>query len=232
VKQHPRCAESRRIENRVAKKVSCRGMKIIHSFWQVRPCGAAEVIGASDSRPSGVRMSMPPEPSPQPDRSNGWEAVAAQLIANRSRIGADTVRTWGRGLPAGGSVLDVGCGTGVPISETLIEAGFALCGVDASPSLVAAFQRRFPHAPVACEAVEASDFFGRTYDGIVAIGLMFLLPPDIQRAVIRRLASALKPGGRFLFSAPTQAGAWEDMLTGRQSVSLGDEAYRRPPDAA
>jgi cyclopropane fatty-acyl-phospholipid synthase-like methyltransferase len=120
----------------------------------------------------------------------------------------------------------LGCGSGVPVSETLINAGFVVCGIDASPSLVAAFQRRFPDQPVACEAVEVSDFFGRTFDAIVAIGLMFLLPPDVQRSVIRRATSALNPEGRFLFTAPTQPGTWPDIMTGRQSVSLGDEAYR------
>jgi len=170
---------------------------------------------------------MVPERSAQADPSNGWEAVAAQLIAGRSRIGAATVRTWGRALPAGASVLDLGCGSGVPVSETLIEDGFVVWAIDASPSLVAAFRSRFPGAPVACEAVEASDYFGRTFDGIVAIGLMFLLQPDVQRAVIGGAASALKPGGRFLFTAPREMGTWVDIMTGRQSTSLGDEAYRK-----
>lgn len=172
-------------------------------------------------------MSMTPEHAVPEDPSNGWEAVAAQLIARRSPIiGAATVRTWSGALPPGASVLDLGCGSGVPISETLINAGCVVWAIDASPSLVAAFQRRFPNAPVACEAVEVSDFFGRTFDAIVAIGLMFLLPPDVQRSLIRRAASALNPEGRFLFTAPTQAGTWADIMTDRQSVSLGDEAYR------
>jgi SAM-dependent methyltransferase len=115
----------------------------------------------------------------------------------------------------------------VPISETLVNEGCVVSGVDASPTLVAAFQRRFPHAQVVCETAEESDFFGRTYDGVVAIGLIFLLQPDVQRAVIRRAASALKPWGRFLFTAPTQVGTWPDFMTGRQSVSLGDDEYRR-----
>lgn len=57
------------------------------------------------------------------DRSNGWEAVADQLIAVRSRIGEAMVRTWCRSLPAGASVLDLGCGAGVPVSEALMDEG-------------------------------------------------------------------------------------------------------------
>jgi SAM-dependent methyltransferase len=136
------------------------------------------------------------------DRSNGWEDVAATLIAVRSRIGVATVRTWARSLSPGAAVLDLGCGSGVPISEALLTDGFDVHGVDASPSLAAAFHHRFPEAPVACESAEASAFFGRTFDGVVAIGLVFLL------------------------SAPEQRCSWTDALTGRTSLSLGAEAYR------
>ncbi len=99
-------------------------------------------------------------------------------------------------------------------------------GVDASPAMVAAFHERFPRAHVACEAVEDSGLFGRKFDAVVAWGLLFLLAADAQETLIHRVASVLLPGGRFLFTAPEQACAWTDRLTGRQSVSLGNEGYR------
>ena len=59
------------------------------------------------------------------DRSNGWEAVAAQLIALRSpTIGVSTLDKWIASLPARGAVLDLGCGAGIPVSESLVKAGF------------------------------------------------------------------------------------------------------------
>lgn len=161
------------------------------------------------------------------DRSNGWEAVARRFAAERSSIGASTVRAWCRMLPVGASVLDLGCGCGVPIAEALIAEGCRVSGVDASPSMVAAFHRRFPQVPVACEPVEDSSCFDSTYDAIVAIGLLFLLPEDGQRAVIQRVSTALKPRGRFLFTAPVQAVSWTDTMMGGNCMSLGDAAYRR-----
>jgi 2-polyprenyl-3-methyl-5-hydroxy-6-metoxy-1,4-benzoquinol methylase len=162
------------------------------------------------------------------DPSNGYDAVAAEFIVRReqSRIGAETVRRWARSRPSGASVLDLGCGGGVPVSATLVDEGVAVYGVDASPTLVAAFQQRFPQAPVACERVEESRVFDRTFDGVVAIGLLFLLAPDAQRALIGRVARALNPGGQFLFTSPAEACTWRDNLTGGPSISLGAEAYR------
>lgn len=175
--------------------------------------------------PSGVRRRE--AALAEGDRSHGWEAVASRLIAERSPAGGATVRKWCRSLPSRAAVLDLGCGAGVPVAEVLTAEGCDVHAIDASPSLVAAFQQRFPHARVACEPVEESDFFRRRYDGILAIGLMFLLAPEVQRATIRRVAAALNRGGRFLFTAPTQEAAWADVMTGLPSVSLGDQAYRR-----
>ena len=170
---------------------------------------------------------MPAKPSAD-DRSDGYEAMASEFMARRARssIGVATVRSWARSLPPAAAILDLGCGHGVPLSMALSDDGFSVHGIDASPALVDAFRRRVPRAQVACEAVEDSRFFGRTFDGILAVGLMFLLPGDAQRNLIRRVAMALNPGGRFLFTSPARRCTWADALTGRRSRSLGAEAYK------
>jgi SAM-dependent methyltransferase len=162
------------------------------------------------------------------DASNGYERIAEHFSRARNRsIGPAVVRRWARTLPAGAAVLDLGCGNGIPISETLIEEGLAVCGVDASPTLVAKFRDRFPDIPVECSAVEESTFFNRTFDAAIAWGLLFLLPADIQRAVIGRVARTLVSGGRFLFTAPREPCTWTDVMTGVTSQSLGQDAYQR-----
>jgi SAM-dependent methyltransferase len=161
------------------------------------------------------------------DKSNGWEAFASQLITGRrtTRVGADTITAWLQTLAPGAAVLDLGCGSGVPVSELLQSAGFQVYGVDASPTLVAEFQRQFPAAKVVCEAVEESAFFNRRFSAVVAIGLLFLLTPEVQYRLIHKVGQVLTPGGQFLFTSPSQIGRWEDAWTGRESVSLGAEAY-------
>jgi SAM-dependent methyltransferase len=170
-----------------------------------------------------------------PDKSNGYEGVASVFIAGRGRdsseTGASDVAHWSQLLPGGATVLDLGCGTGVPISLALIERGFKVYGVDASPTMVAAFQARFPTVPVECAAVEESDFFGRTFDGVVAWGLFFLLEADVQRRLVAKIARVLQSGGRLLFTAPSQNCSWADVMTERTSISLGHEAYRNVLEA-
>ena len=160
-----------------------------------------------------------------PDPSNGYEAAAARYMASRSRAGAAAVRAWAQSLPPGAAVLDLGCGHGVPVTEALVDAGCRVHALDASASLVAALRQRLPDVTVACEAADTSSFFGRRYDGIVAWGLLFLLMPAAQRAIIGSVSRALNPGGTFLFTAPSQSCTWTDVLTGQLSTSLGAAAY-------
>jgi 2-polyprenyl-3-methyl-5-hydroxy-6-metoxy-1,4-benzoquinol methylase len=160
------------------------------------------------------------------DKSNGYEEVAERFISARNPgIGAAIVREWCRSLPPRTSILDLGCGHGVPISQTLIEEGFTVFGVDASQRLIGAFRKRFPSAFAECAAVEDSEFFQRTFDGVVAWGLMFLMPEDIQAVVIHKVAHALNANGTFLFTSAKEAVNWHDALTNRESISLGAKRY-------
>ena len=168
------------------------------------------------------------------DLSNGYEAISAEWLARRGNgetrahsIGVREVRGWAKTLPRGGSVMDLGCGPGFPITVVLVEEGLQVFGVDAAPSFVAAFQRNLPGTPVACESVLESRFFDRTFDAVLSIGLMFLLKAEEQRQLIRRFADALVPGGRLLFTSTVQPHVWNDIMTGKESISLGAEEYRQ-----
>ena len=169
-------------------------------------------------------MSSPTEIN---DLSNGYENASAIYLEARgkSKVGVNTVQHWAQTLPQGGVILDLGCGNGIPISQALIELGFAVYGVDASPNMTQAFSQQFPQAQVAAEAVEESSFFHRQFDGVIAWGLFFLLPAETQLALIPKIANALKHGGKFLFTSPYQVTSWNDAITDRLSQSPGREAY-------
>ena len=175
----------------------------------------------------------------EPSLANGYERVATQFLEGRGSaataargIGVRQVRAWARSLPSDATVLELGCGPGLPITSVLVGAGLTVYGVDASPTLVAAFRRNLPGAVVACEAVETSSFFGRAFDAVLAWGLWFLLPGAAQLELPGRVAKILRPGGRLLFTAPPQPTTWLDVMTGEESRSLGAPTYRQSLAAA
>jgi SAM-dependent methyltransferase len=168
------------------------------------------------------------------DLSNGYESISAEWLARRGNsrtrsnaIGVKEVRKWAKTLPRGSSVIDLGCGPGFPITVVLVEEGLQVFGVDAAPSFIAAFQHNLPGTPIICESVLDSRFFDRTFDGVLSIGLMFLLKAEEQHHLIRRFADALVPGGRLLFTSTAKPHVWNDGMTGMESISLGAEEYRR-----
>jgi len=167
------------------------------------------------------------------DRSNGYEGVAAEFLAGRGSartrskgVGVKAVREWARTLPRGSAVIDLGCGAGFPITEVLVTEGLNAYAIDASPSFIEAFRRNLPGIPVACEAVEDSTFFDRTFDAVIAWGLIFLLRADEQRRLIQRIADILLPGGHLLFTSEDEPLVWNDAMTKLESRSLGAVEYR------
>jgi len=96
--------------------------------------------------------------APQPDAAAAYEAHAASFLRTRdaSPVGSRVVAQWARTLPPGAEVLELACGGGQPITQALHAAGLALWAVDASPTLLTAFARRFPAVPKRCARVGAS----------------------------------------------------------------------------
>ncbi len=141
-----------------------------------------------------ARVSSEIDPATNDD-SNGYEAVVGIYIAGRGTrsghaIGAAVVKAWADAFPPGAIVLDLGSGPGEPSTRILRDAGLVTYALDASPTMVAAFRERFPCLPIEQNTVEGSAFFNRTFDGVLAWGLLFLLNPTAQALVIEKVARA------------------------------------------
>ncbi len=161
------------------------------------------------------------------DAATLYEAHARAFLQARdpSTVGVTILRRWAQSLPPGTETLEFGCGGGFPVTRTLVGEGLRVWGIDASPTLLARFRQRFPSVPVDCARALESTCFGRRFGAVVAIGLVFLLEEPEQTALIRRAAEVLEPGGRFLFTAPLEAGTWRDVTTGHACRSLGRDRY-------
>jgi ubiquinone/menaquinone biosynthesis C-methylase UbiE len=100
-------------------------------------------------------------------------------------------------LPAGASVLDLGCGSGVPTAQVLTESGHRVVGVDIAEGMLRLAREQVPAAEfVHANFAELPDDFGK-FEAVTAFfSLLMLSKADIERT-LDKVAGWLKPGGYF-----------------------------------
>jgi trans-aconitate methyltransferase len=95
---------------------------------------------------------------------------------------------------AGERILDLGCGTG-HLTAKIVETGANAVGLDSSTSMIAQARQNFPELKFVLS--NARDFrFDEPFDAVFSNAVLhWIQEPE---AVIRCVAAALRPGGRFV----------------------------------
>jgi cyclopropane fatty-acyl-phospholipid synthase-like methyltransferase len=129
-------------------------------------------------------------------------------------------------LPAGATILDVGCGHGVP-ARYLVDRGFRVTGLDGSARLLALARATVPEAYFIRGDMRTTDP-GGLFDAVLAWDSVFHLPRSDHAAVFANFRSWLEPGGRLLVSL---GGSGADEFT---SEMLGETFFYsgHAPEAA
>ena len=109
-------------------------------------------------------------------------------------------------VPAGGAVLDLGCGSGLPIAGYLAGRGFRVTGVDTSEPLLAISRSRFPEQEWIAADMRTLNL-DRRFDGIVAWDSFFHLTPADQGAMFPVFARHAEPRAPLMFTSGPQHGS-------------------------
>jgi SAM-dependent methyltransferase len=161
-----------------------------------------------------------------------YDLIADWYAAERvDQTGVPETVALAQSLPPGARVADIGCGNGVPLTKALLDAGVHVVGVDSSPRMLARFSRNHPTTPAVRAVIQALPFADASFEGAVAWGVMFHLPPDEAIAAIAGVSRLLKRGGSFLFTAGDLEGgsdAHVDTMNGVEFryYSFSIEGYR------
>lgn len=136
-----------------------------------------------------------------------YEKNAGRFDAERSKVLFE--RPWldrfAALLPAGGTVLDAGCGSGLPIAQHFIEQGYQVTGIDFAAPMLDMARRRFPTSCWLQADMRTLDLEAR-FDGIIAWHSFFHLTPEDQHQTIPVLAKHLSPKGVLMLTAGDQEG--------------------------
>lgn len=98
-------------------------------------------------------------------------------------------------LPRRGRVLDAGCGTGLPTTRQLLDAGFEVTGIDISEAMLALARRNAPEADLRLLDLTAiGQELGR-FDAVVAFFSLLMIPRAEITVALARLRDVLAEGG-------------------------------------
>jgi predicted TPR repeat methyltransferase len=156
-----------------------------------------------------------------------YERFAVEWDTDRNKAGwndkhwHDRFVQW---LAAGSTVLDLGCGSGLPVARNLARHGLRVTGVDASPTMISLCRARMPEQEWIVSDMRTIAL-NRRFDGILAWDSFFFLRPDDQRRMFEVFAMHAAMPCVLMFNAGPAYG--EVMGEYR-----GEPLYHASPDPA
>ena len=114
--------------------------------------------------------------------------------------GMDYVTRFSKLIERGKTILDVGCGDGLPVDAYLVKQDLAVNGIDASERMIELARRNVPEGFY--EVKDMLDLKEGEYcvDGIVSLRAMLHIPHARYRALLKNFASFMPNGGALLLT--------------------------------
>jgi ubiquinone/menaquinone biosynthesis C-methylase UbiE len=141
---------------------------------------------------------------------SGYDSIAPKYFAWSSPRPTETRAAYVQKLlgllPPKAKVLELGCGAGVPTTQTLLAAGLDVTGVDISAAQIALAKEHIPGATLVQSDMAALKYDEGTFDAVLAFYSFFHIPKAEQGEMLARMIGWLKPGGYLLFNLGTGEG--------------------------
>lgn len=130
-------------------------------------------------------------------------------------------------LPDEPEVLDLGCGTGVPIAGYLIEHGCQIVGVDGAAAMISICKNQFPEHDWHVEDMRTLAL-DRAFCGIIAWNSLFHLPVGDQEWMFPIFSRHVTGGGALMFTTGPSAGVSIGTYQGERlyHASMDEHRYR------
>ncbi len=132
---------------------------------------------------------------------DGYDQIARVYLADRNRLGSGKyVQKLLKLLPKHSTVLDLGCGAGVPIDDVLLKAGHEVIGIDISNEQIKLARAYCPRGRYIVGDI--ADLEEGTYqvDAVISFYTLFHIPRTEQAKALKIIASFLPKGGMLLLT--------------------------------
>lgn len=129
----------------------------------------------------------------------GYNAIANRYLDERARDSEDVllIRNLIESLPDDATVLDAGCGAGIPIAR-ILSWRFKVTGVDFSEAQIELAKQNVPEATFLCADMTQLDFPANSFDGICSYYAIIHIPREEHESLLKSFYRMLKPNGHAL----------------------------------
>lgn len=107
--------------------------------------------------------------------------------------------TFLRDMAARSAILDLGCGTGRPMAEYILNQGHKVTGIDQAVELLERARTRMPSGTWIESTIEGFDTDDR-FASVVCWDALFHIPREHHPAILARIAKMLIPRGRLMLT--------------------------------
>ena len=131
---------------------------------------------------------------------DGYDRMASSYLEARPDDGGDVrlLEELIAELPARSRVLDAGCGSGVPVSSRLLEAGHHVVGMDFSSAQLSLAQTVLTRYQVVQGDLTELPFRDGTFDAVVSFYAIIHVPREAHGSLLEEMHRVLRPNGRTL----------------------------------
>ncbi len=139
---------------------------------------------------------------------SGYDKIAERYVEEREKIDNwKEIEEFRVKLPEKAKILDVGCGTGIPIARYLSQNGFEVVGIDLSKEMVSVAKQNVPGARFLQMNMTEIEFPPESFDGLISCYAIFHVPRSKHAAIFQSFYRILKSDGIML--ASVGASDWE-----------------------
>ena len=139
---------------------------------------------------------------------NPYDLIAEEFARERAALGREKkyLDLLLKNLAPEAHVLDLGCGTGRPIAEYLIQRGCQVTGADRSGRMLELARAQVPFARLIHGEMETLELC-ETFHAAVVWDSLFHVDRTHHRAIYAKIARWIVPGGRLMLSTGGTADA-------------------------
>tara|TARA_B100000315_G_scaffold260759_1_gene324919 strand:+ start:17483 stop:18193 length:711 start_codon:yes stop_codon:yes gene_type:complete len=127
----------------------------------------------------------------------GYDRCAQAYAASRQADANPELSILIERLPPNATVLDIGCGGGIPVCQQLAKCA-SVTGIDISAAMVALARENVPSAEFTCSDIMQLEFPASSFDAVTSFYAIFHLPKEEHEELFRRIHLWLKPKGYLM----------------------------------